>query len=84
MILLTIWALLREALLEVVMKIHNFSGGPTDSPEEQREWKKEGARPKNPWAYRPIPHDDEGIPMTEFSKEKSGLPKQKGSAETSH
>ena len=62
----------------------NLPGGPTDSPEEQREWEKEGARPKNPWAYRPIPQDDrEGIPMTTFPKEKSGLPKQKGSAETS-
>ena len=63
----------------------NFPGRPTDSPEEQRrDWQKEGARPKNPWEYQPIPHDDkDDIPMSEFPEEKSGLPKQKGSAETS-
>ena len=63
----------------------SLPGGPTDSPDEQRrKWYQRGARPKNPWAYEPIPHDDgDDIPMSEFPKEKSGLPKQKGRAETS-
>ena len=63
---------------------YNLSGGPTDSPEEQRrKWYQRGARPKDPYAYKPLPHDDKEIPMSEFTKEKSGLPKQRGSAETS-
>ena len=51
-------------------------GGPTEAPDERRRWRKEGARPK----YQKVPQD---IPMSEFPKEKSGLPKQKGAAETS-
>ena len=64
---------------------YNLPGGPTEAPDkERRKWYQRGARPKNPWAYEPIPHDDgDDIPMSEFPKEKSGLPKQKGSAETS-
>ena len=86
-LLATIWALL-EALLEAVMRIHKIPTFQADQqipPEEQRrDWQKEGARPKNPWEYQPIPHDDkDDIPMSEFPEEKSGLPKQKGSAETS-
>ena len=63
---------------------YNLPGGPTDSPDEQRRrWWQKGARPKDPRAYQRLPHDDKDIPMSEFPKEKSGLPKQRGSAETS-
>ena len=62
----------------------NLLGGPTDSPEEQRRrWYQRGAMPKDPYRYERLPHDDEDIPMSELPKEKSGLPKQKGDAETS-
>ena len=63
---------------------YNVPGGPTDSPYERRRWwQKEGARTKDTWAYQKLPQDDKGIPMSEFPKEKNGLPKQKGTAENS-
>ena len=63
---------------------YNLPGGPTDSPDEQRRrWWQKGARPKDPRAYQRLPQDDKDIPMSEIPKEKSGLPKQKGSTETS-
>ena len=60
-------------------------GGPTDSPEEQRrKWYQRGARPKDQYRYKPLPHDDEDIPMSKLPDEKSGLPSTpKGTAETS-
>ena len=61
----------------------SLPGGPTDSPDEQRRRWPGGARRKNPYAYQRLPHDDKDIPMTEFPKEKNGLPKQKGTVETS-
>ena len=58
---------------------YNLPGGPTDSPEEQRrKWYQRGAIPKNPRGYKPLPREDEGIHMSEFPKEKSGLPEQEG------
>ena len=63
---------------------YNLPGGPTDFPDEQRrKWYKRGARPKDTYGYNPLPRDDKDIPMSEFPKEKSGLPNQRGSAETS-
>ena len=63
---------------------YNLPGGPTDSPDERRRWwEKGGARPKDPYAYQKLPHDDKDIPLSEFPQDKSGLPKQKGRAETS-
>ena len=63
---------------------YNLPGGPTDFPEEQRrKWYQSGARPKYPRDYQRLSQHDKDIPMTEFPKEKSGLPKQRGSAETS-
>ena len=62
----------------------NLPGGPTDFPEEQRRRWPGGARRKNPYAYKPLPHDDEGTPMSTFPKEKSGFPStSKDTAETS-
>ena len=56
---------------------YNVPGEPTETPDERRRWwGKKGVRPK----YQKDPQD---IPLSEFPKEKSGLPKQKGSAETS-
>ena len=61
---------------------YNLPGGPTDSPEEQRRrWWQKGARPKDPYGYKPLPHDDEGTPMSTFPKEKSGLPSTSKDAE---
>ena len=65
-------------------------GGP-DAPAEPAKrkslwdeiWKKRGAKPKDPYAYQKLPQDDKDIPMSEFPKEKSGLPPPKGTAETS-
>ena len=64
---------------------YDLPGGPTDSPdEERRRWFQKGARPKDLYAYKPRPHDDEGIPMSTFPKEKSGLPStSKNTEETS-
>ena len=64
---------------------YNLPGGPTDSPdEERRRWWQKGARPKDPYGYKPLPHDDEGTPMSTFPKEKSGLPStSKDTEETS-
>ena len=61
----------------------SLPGGPTYSRDERRSWWQKGARPKDPYAYQKLPHDDKDIPMSEFLKEKSGLPNQRGSAETS-
>ena len=58
-----------------------FPGGPTEAPDERRRRWPGGARPKYP--YERVPQHDKDIPLSEFPKEKSGLPKQKGSAETS-
>ena len=61
---------------------YNLPGGPTVSPEEQRRrWWQKGARPKDPYAYKPLPHDDEGTPMSTFPKENSGLPSNSKDAE---
>ena len=62
----------------------SLPGGPTDSPEEQRRRWPGGARRKNPYAYKPLPHDDEDIPMSKRPDEKNGLPStSKGTEETS-
>ena len=53
---------------------YNLPGGPTDSPEEQRrKWYQRGARPKDQYRYKPLPHDDEDIPMSKLPDEKNGL-----------
>ena len=57
---------------------YNLPGGPTE-----RRWERGGARPKNPYAYQKLPEDDKDIHMSEFPKEKSGLPNPKCTAETS-
>ena len=58
---------------------------PTENPDEQRSrWKREGAKPKKPYAYKKLPQQDkDDIPMSKFPQEKSRLPPQKGTAETS-
>ena len=61
---------------------YNLPGGPTDSPdEERRRWWQKGARPKDQYRYKPLPHDDEGIPMSKLPDEKNGLPSTSKDAE---
>ena len=64
---------------------YNLPGGTTDSPEKQRrKWYQRGARPKDPYGYKPLPRDDEGTPMLTLPKEKSVLPSTpKNTIETS-
>ena len=61
---------------------YNLLGGPTDSPdEERRRWWQKGARPKDQYRYKPLPHDDEDIPMSKRPDEKNGLPSTSKDAE---
>ena len=58
---------------------YNLPGGQTDSPEEQRrKWYQRGARPKDPYAYQRLPHDDKGTPMSTLPPERTDyLPLQR-------
>ena len=55
--------------------------GPAEAPDKRRRRWPGGARPKYP--YERVPQHDKDTPMSTFPKEKSGLPTQKGTAETS-
>ena len=76
-----------RGLLETVMRIHNITTRQADPPIFPKNkgvgGKKEGAKPKKPFAYQKLPQDDKNIPMSEFPKEKNGLPNPKGTTETS-
>ena len=59
----------------------SLPGGPTEPPDERRRRWPGGARPKYP--YERVPQHDKDTPMSTFPKVRSGLPKQKDTAETS-
>ena len=75
---------LLEVLLEAVMRIHkitNFQMYPAilmilllnvNGGNDQ------GAKPKDPYAYKKLPQDDKDIPMSKLPDEKNGLPDPKG------
>ena len=54
-------------------KDYRLPDAPSETPEQRRQWEREGAKPKDPYAYQKLPQDDkDAIPMKEFPKEKKG------------
>ena len=59
-------------------KFPDVPSDPDDPAAKRKWWERQGAKPKDPYAYKKLPQDDKDIPMSKLPDEKNGLPDPKG------